>query len=149
MVALANLPMAKVPKVVELALAASTRKEHQRILAKLRTLPNDLADAPADIAVTEWLSRLRSEHKWRWSSTLKNTACLQGALKILPVYRLCRSGLLLNTSPIWAQFCKATSKMARAELPNQPKAITAAQVRAILALPASARESVAKMGSGS
>jgi hypothetical protein len=133
-------PAPKIPSIALLGLAPTTRVEHRRVLAHLTSLPADLLDAPADIALVEWLSRRRKQRRWRGVSTAKNAACVQGAFRLLPMYRTgdaglgCGAGLRLGLSPVWQQFVRATSKMARAELPCQPKAATTAQVAAVLAM---------------
>lgn len=142
-VALAKLAAAKIPALARAGLAASTVKEHERMLKKVCSLPADLLEGPADVALLEWVSRTRKARTWRWTSTLKAAACLQGSLRLLPCYRMCPYGLALASSPIWCQGMRAMSKAARAELPRQPKAATWHQVQQAIAMAGSTKAQLA------
>ena len=82
------LPIPQLPTLTKMAFAHSTTLEHLRLLKRLGTdLDHDLHEVPLATAPVEWLTRERRRRRWRWSTTLKTAASLQGAIGLLPVYR--------------------------------------------------------------
>lgn len=136
LVSIANSPHPSLPTILAYGLAKTTMAEHRRSLAQLAHLPADLLGAPADVALVEWLSRRRKQRKWRWATATKNAACAQGAFRLLPMYRTTAhpGGVNLALSPVWRQFVKAITKLAKEQLPRQPRAATSTQVEAVLQL---------------
>ena len=102
------------------------------MLRSLLSLPSDLHHAPIATAVAEALMRRRKERGWRWTTTIKQLACAQGALASLPLYRDTTYGLLLKKYPTWVHSLRAAARNARKELPRQPKAATWLQVKMVL-----------------
>jgi hypothetical protein len=91
------------------------------MLRTLTELPQELRELPVADAVLEFLMRRRKSRKWKWATTLKNLATAQGALAQLPLHRHRVSPILLRLAPVWAAGMKGAARLARSELPRQPK----------------------------
>jgi integrase len=75
-----------------------------------------------------WMSALRRRHRWKWSTLAKNMATLQGALRLLPLYRATDASLALAAAPTWQMAMRAANGHAKAEMPRQALAATLEQV---------------------
>ena len=109
-----------------LGFAKSTSDEHLNVLKLFASnvRPQDsLIDALIDA-----IEKLRVIREWRWSTTLKRAASLQGALAILPLYFKGSIPILLKHSPDWVKQLSHYSKKAKEEAPKQAKPTTAEQV---------------------
>lgn len=125
------LPSVPIPAIASLGLVKTTRLEHLRMLRTLAALPPDLYAAPASTALTEHIMRIRNARHWRWSTTLKYLATVQGCLHLLPLYRAAPS-VDLARCPVWQQTMRGAGIQARHELPQQPKPATWTQVQQTL-----------------
>ena len=143
LVELLAAPKAQVPEWAQDALVASTRQTHMRMLRLARSIPSDLLQAPVATALSEMLSRLRSEKKWSWATSLKNLASTQGALQLLPMYLRVPHGISLKQDTIWQQTMQATARRAREEIPRKPKAMTVDVMMATLAAEKDAQKQAA------
>ncbi len=122
-----------IPTIAAAGLASRTAQEHRRLLANIvKWMPDEVKELPLPTALVETLMRRRRSQKWRWSSTLKTLASLQGALKLLPMYHADSPSLLLGQCPVWRQMMRAVGHMCRAELPHQPLAAVWQQVEQAL-----------------
>ena len=121
-----------IPDLVQRALVKTTRSEHVRAIAFMRTSLNDeLLSLPMSTAIVEMYTRAAIARKWRSTTLLKNLTTAQGALAILPVY-LQAPQILLRNCPIWSQAIRAANISSRQTLPQQPKAATWSQVQQAL-----------------
>ena len=131
LIALTGKPASCLPRLAERGLVASTRMEHLRMLRTLSQIPADLHKAPMTTAIIEHLMRLRKAHHWRWSTAFKHLCCAQGALNLLPLYRLAPA-LQLSACPVWRQAMRAAQIACRQELPRQPRPATWQEVEKTL-----------------
>lgn len=125
-------PPPVIPNIALMSFVKTTHQEHRRMLKLLLTIPEPLLHRPLAEAVLEFLMRRRRTRAWRWSTTLKYLACAQGALSSLPLYRACRSPILISKDTIWTHGIRATARKARAELPQQPTAATWTEIEKCL-----------------
>lgn len=100
-------------------LAQTTLKEHVRLIRLMashvevgKNLPDALIGA---------VERLREQRKWRWSTTLKNAATIQGALAALPLYFEDCPPLLLKEWPPWVKNMSNWAKKTKEEVPTQAR----------------------------
>jgi integrase len=117
-------PTAKPPGWAADALVKSTRDTHRRMLQWLCGMPKQFQELPVATAVSEYMKALRGERGWTWATTLKNMASAQGALALLPMYRVVEHGVLLKHDVTWAENMRAVTRFAREEEPRTPKAMT-------------------------
>jgi integrase len=114
-------------RLVWQGLVKSTHNEHLRAIktlcADLLSLDNvTLETISADRLIIEILYQKFNQRKWRWSTLIKYLASLQGALSLLPLYRMAPP--IICDSIFWRQGLKAAGRGARIQLPRQPKAIS-------------------------
>jgi hypothetical protein len=129
---LTTAPPPDIPVLALKGMVSSTHAEHRRILKRLTDLPEDCRRRELPTAIVTYLTRLRAERGWRFSSLLKQLAATQGALVNLPLYRHTSVSIQLGTSAVWRQALRAAGRAARTEQPQQPKAIAWAQVQQAL-----------------
>ena len=119
-------PRAVVSDVVERALVKSTRRQHVRYLQRVAEIIDEEESLPA--AILRALETLKATHSWRASTTLKASAAVQGAMKVLPVYFQGALVVRLSSDPVWSLAMRTRGIEAREETPNQPQAISAEQL---------------------
>jgi len=103
------------------ALTVATRDEHRRVLqGVVLDMPTNYEEWPVGKALLERTMRLRAERKWKWSTTLKKCATLQGALRILPMYVASRS-VDLTSDVEWSSGLKYIASRSREEQPRSVK----------------------------
>ena len=109
-----------------MGLAKDTMEEHRRTLSLMASHVNP--ELPLVQALVLAIEKLREEREWRWSTTLKRAATVQGVLAILPLYRLGTTAVLLKNDPIWGLHMKHYARKTKEEVPNQPKAAAIEQI---------------------
>ena len=102
-------------------LQRSTRLAHAGALRLATLLPVALGHLPAGRALVLFLSRLQRERKWKYTTLAKNMATLQGALRILPLYRNAE-GVRLADDPEWALASAAAQRRSKVERARVPQA---------------------------
>lgn len=122
------------PKMVEEALKPATRRGHRAWLQQLQDMPIAYRLLRLGDALASWFWKLRLERKWRWTSTTRNMAALQGALKLLPTYRCGTETISLGHDTIWAQAMDAARKLAQEEQPAQAQCASYEDIRKALGL---------------
>lgn len=132
LIELLKRPPPVIPNIALMSFVKTTHQEHRRMLKLLLTMPEPLQRRPLAEAVLEFIMRRRRSRGWRWSTTIKYLACAQGALSSLPLYRACRTPILLSKDTVWTHGIRATARKARAELPQQPTAATWKEVEKCL-----------------
>ena len=95
-------------------------------------MPQELHKEPIALAITTYVFQQRAIKKWKWATTLKMLASIQGALYLLPMYRAVPHGLLLRENILWRQTLQATARRVREERPRTPDAMTAEQFQAAM-----------------
>jgi integrase len=110
--------------------AVSTSDEHINMLKLFAS--NVDPEEELVTALIEAINKLRVTREWRWSTTLKRAASLQGALAILPLYMKGSIPILLKHSPVWKAELLHFSKKAKEESPKQAKPATADQVNEVI-----------------
>lgn len=132
LVPLLHLPAAEVPAIALLGLAKSTILEHRRMLNSLMTIPTELLQLPIPDMIAEFLMRKRKERSWKWATTIKYMATMQGALANLPLHRRTTQSIWLKNSPVWTNAMRASARRAREELARQPKPASWKTVQQVL-----------------
>jgi len=107
-------PVARPHPLAKKALVASTRSEHIRVLAMMRTAPKSYDTWNTPTALLEVLAQERRTRAWKWATAAKKAASLQGALEMLPMY-LTTGALALGTDPEWTQGMRHLAAKAREE----------------------------------
>lgn len=124
----------RLPKLVEEALKPATRRGHRGWLQQLQDLPVGYRLLRLGDALASWFWNLRRERKWRWTTTARNMAALQGALKLLPTYRCGTKPVCLSQDATWSQAMDAARKKAQEEQPAQAKCAAYEDIRKALAM---------------
>lgn len=109
-----------------LGFAKTTSDEHLSVV-KLFASNVDPKVSLIDTLVAS-LEQLRIERKWRWSTTLKRAASLQGALAVMPLYFKGCVPVYLKRSTKWVKHLSHCSKKAKEETPSQARPMTVEEV---------------------
>ena len=131
-------PPSSVPESSTQGLKVETRKAHLSILKRVAeaikkdTSDRQLEDMHLEKAVTAAIDDMRKDNNWKASTTLKNAASLQGALKILPLYCSGSPSIKLSFDPFWTQSMRARQIAAREETPSQPTPATVDQIMQVV-----------------
>ena len=120
-------PAANPHGIAKAALAASTKSEHVRVLRLVQEAPSSYDTLAVATALLEILSQARRKHQWKWSTTSKKGAAIQGALKLLPLYVRAES-IALSDYPEWTQGMKTLNAKAKEESPRAVTPVTLAQI---------------------
>lgn len=112
------------PELVNRALVPSTVQEHQRMLLKLADLPEKYHHWQAPLAISSFLWHQSVELQWKPTTLFKYMCTAQGALRILPLYRLNCPSIFLSGNPTWAMVMRGSRHAAVEHVPDQPKAAT-------------------------
>ena len=112
----------KMHPVADKALTKGTRDEHRRVLQYVVLAPTNYDSWSAGKALLEMIMRKRSEKRWKYTTTLKKAASLQGALRVLSLYVAARP-IDLTTDPEWVSGVKFLGTKSREE---RPRAIVSA-----------------------
>lgn len=121
-------PEDQLPPLMANALVKSTRLEHHRMLKTLSGIPDDLTHLPLPIAIVTHLYTLSKRKAWASTTLFKYLCTAQGALKILPLYRLDTPPIILSKDPNWTMAVKGARHLAVEHIPDQPPAATVDQV---------------------
>lgn len=120
---------AELPQWALLGLKPSTHKEHLRYLTTIRDhMPAGHLDKPLTQAIAETLHLLHVKREWKWSTTLKAAASLQGAFSLLPLYFKNVGPITLTQSPDWREVMRYLSHQCKEERPQQPVPASITQV---------------------
>lgn len=106
-----------VPALAWSAVTPETRACHRRILQSLSSLDPNHRLATACV---EQIRRAALERRWRWATTLRNAASLQGALANLPLYTTAVCGVALRLDPVWANFMGSLRRRSNQQPPREP-----------------------------
>jgi integrase len=120
---------------VEKALARTTRQKHRAALASLRNFPQKYALLPLPVAIATYVMDTQKVRRWRHSTALTNLATFQGALRLSPLYLSEMPSIIIKSSIFWKLTMRAALHNSVAEVPDQPLAITAAEVNLLLKNP--------------
>ena len=118
-------PPSSVPPSTGAALKKETQRQHQRYLERVCEVLNPklkLAEALID-----GIDQLANTNTWKKSTTLKAQASVQGALKVLPLYKASAPSLRI-LDPFWSLSMRTREMEAKEEKPDQPHPATADQV---------------------
>jgi hypothetical protein len=115
-----------------LGFATSTSDEHINIIKLMAS--NVREEDPLIETLIDAFEKLRVIREWRWSTTLKRAASLQGALAILPLYFKGCVPIFLKQSPVWVKQLTHYSKKTKEEAPKQAKPTTADQMMEVIRL---------------
>ena len=126
-------PTPRLPHIVDQGLAKDTRAAHRRML-NFVTSTLQPSDRPLAPALLEMIQRSRVQRAWKCSTTMRYLASLQGALALLPLYRIATAPVLLNEDPVWRQALKSAALHAKEEAPRQPEPATLSDVRKAISL---------------
>ena len=125
---LLDLPVPRLPKIVDQGLAKATRSAHRRLLNFVASnMP--ASDGLLSATVLATLQQCKTQRKWKHSTMMRYLAGIQGALAILPLYRATTAPVLLNEDPVWRQALKAATLHAKEESPCQPEPATLNDVK--------------------
>jgi len=117
-----NKPVTMHP-VARKALSAATRDEHVRVIRTvIREAPTNYNDWGVGKALLELLMQLKKSRQWKWATTAKKAASLQGALRILQLY-VDAASVDLSRDAEWASGVRYLNAKAREE---QPRAVVSA-----------------------
>ena len=128
--------LSQTPQLCLLGLAKATRKHHIAIIRLLSTMDVDLHNAPLDIALLEFFTRLKTRRRWLLNTMKTKIYSAQGALRLLPLY--CGQGVLpitLSQSTLWSQATTGIQKLAKEDLPRKAKPVTVEQMTQLSQLP--------------
>ena len=119
--------------LASLAWRKETLKGHKRAINGLNTPTTDgevnkkISDLPMITGLIELFSQRRSRKTWKWSTTLRNMAAIQGALKNLPIsHGIGPVDLALSAE--WLAAIKGVGGMAKSERPKVPHEASANQI---------------------
>ena len=122
-----------VSSLVAAGLAQCTQDAHQQNLRWVQKHAAPILQATPtitlDMALLILIERMESERNWAPTSTLTRLTSLQGALRILPLYRQDAPSILLKGCPRWLMALKGAQIKAVAHRPNQPRPITQAEAQ--------------------
>lgn len=124
-------PPSVLPKSTGTALAQTTMRQHVRYLERVAAVLNP--KQPLGTAIVNAVEYLKELHNWRNSTTVKAQASIQGALKILPVYRENAPVVKIAEDPIWSLSMRTRAIECKEETPVQPKPATTSQVMHVIA----------------
>lgn len=155
--------MSKFPRWVVEALKKATQSGHLRLLKILQEMPREFQEKPIALAISDFQHcrsgqstsaslppSLRPKKAWAPTTSWKYLVDIQGALRLLPMYRQDAPSIMLKHDVLWNQAVKGARIAATEHSPNQPVAATydklcaaienctntrnAAQIRCILIL---------------
>lgn len=131
-----NTQRATIPDWPAEAMVKTTHDEHLRYLRTVALSLNDEErQQPLDEAITRCIKRIKEVRGWKWSTTLKAAASLQGALSMLPLYFNHVGRIILTPdSVLWSNTMRYLGQRAREEKPQQPKPATIAQMEKTVSL---------------
>ena len=114
-------------------LARCTQEAHQQNLRWLRNhytnLLNSTPNITLDMALPLLIESMERERNWAPTSTLTRLTSIQGALKILPLYREGAPSILLKACPRWLMALKGAQTRALMHPPQQPCPISPSEAR--------------------
>lgn len=121
----------KIPVSTGAALKKETMAQHVRYVERVLEVINE--KEPLAVAIINAVEFLKHKHNWRNSTTLKAQASIQGALKVLPIYRAYAPVIKLAEVPEWSLSMRARQISCREEIPVQPQAAVEEQVMKAIA----------------
>lgn len=127
--ALLSQKSAVIPGIAWEGLAERTHQEHLRYLRTIgKAMSDRLQRAHLATAILETIMALKRERGWRYSTTLKTAASLQGCLSLLPLYIKDASRITLMQDVVWQQGMRTLQRACKEEKPNQPTPATMGQL---------------------
>ena len=108
--------------LAKLGLVKETRESHRRIIKWIRE-QDGLDELSMENGAMEAMARLRKIRNWKWSTTMKNMASFQGALK--------HYGIELQSSQ-WRMAIRGVAIKAREERPKQARPATTETIRRVV-----------------
>lgn len=117
-------PQEALPQLVIDALAKSTRMEHARMLKTLSEMPQALQQLPITIAIPTHLYNLFKSKAWAATTLFKYLCTAQGALRLLPMYKMGTASVTLSSDPNWQMAMKGARHLAVEHIPIQPTPAT-------------------------
>jgi Arc/MetJ-type ribon-helix-helix transcriptional regulator len=108
--------------LAKLGLVKDTRDSHQKIIKWIRE-QDGLNELSMENGVMEAMARLRKNRSWKWSTTMKNMASFQGALK--------HYGIELQNSQ-WKMAVRGVAIKAREERPKQARPATTDTIQRVV-----------------
>lgn len=118
--------------LINRALVPSTMQEHQRMLTQLFEMPLKFRHLPIPLAIPAMLWDKYVDLCWTPTTLFKYMCTVQGALRLLPIYRQNAPSIQLSSDTNWLLALKGARHMAVEHIPNQPKAATIHQINTAL-----------------
>jgi integrase len=110
--------------------AETTSEEHRNVIRLYAS--NIDPEMPLIDALVRATERLRESRGWKWSTTLKRAASLQGALAALPLYFKGCVPIKLKWAVVWVKQLSHYAKKAKEETPSQARPATTEEVNAVV-----------------
>ena len=118
-------PPTTVPPSTGAALKKETQRQHIRYLERVAEVMDPKLRLSE--ALIGGIDKLAAKHGWRKSTVLKAQASVQGALKVLPLYRESAPSIRV-IDPFWTLSMRTREMEAKEEKPDQPRPVTAQQL---------------------
>ena len=122
---LSRAPPKSIPPSTGAALKKETMTQHTRYLERIAEVMDP--SLRLSEALIDGIDKLSAKHDWKKSTILKAQASVQGALKVLPLYKDGAPSIRVP-DPIWSLSMKTRGMEAKEEKPVQPRPATAKEV---------------------
>jgi len=99
--------------VVWKRLAESTRNAHRREIYHIKHMDPQTATLPFAKAVVQSVMKRADARNWAWSTTSATLSTVATALKSLPLYTTCTTGIDLRADPYYIDALRTAQRLAR------------------------------------
>ena len=124
---LTRAPPKSIPPSTGAALKKETMTQHLRYLERIAEVMDPSLSLSE--ALIDGIDKLATKHQWKKSTILKTQASVQGALKVLPLYKEGAPSIRVP-DPIWSLSMRTRGMEAKEEKPTQPRPATSQEVYA-------------------